>query len=170
MRCSELMEKLEELAPKSLACDWDNPGFLAGRSDKEIKKVLIALDATDRVAEQAVQEQADLVLTHHPLIFRALKQVNDGNFISRRIVKLLQADISYFAIHTNFDAAPGCMADLAAARIGIQGGEPLEDWRDRWRGCWNWKVRYTENAGCAGCACKAGKRRVRTAICSGLWK
>lgn len=126
MRCSELMEKLEELAPKSLACDWDNPGFLAGRSDKEIKKVLIALDATDRVVEQAVQEQADLVLTHHPLIFRALKQVNDGNFISRRIVKLLQADISYFAMHTNFDAAPGCMADLAAARIGIQDGEPLE--------------------------------------------
>ncbi len=126
MRCSELMEKLEELAPKSLACDWDNPGFLAGRSDKEIKKVLIALDATDRVVEQAVREQADLVLTHHPLIFRALKQINDENFISRRIVKLLQADISYFAMHTNFDVAPGCMADLAAARMKLQNGEPLE--------------------------------------------
>ena len=49
MLCRELIEKLEELAPRSLACDWDNPGFLAGRGDKKIKKVLVALDATDRV-------------------------------------------------------------------------------------------------------------------------
>ncbi len=126
MLCRELIEKLEELAPKSLACDWDNPGFLAGRKDKEIKKVLVALDATDRVVEQAVREQADLLLTHHPLIFRALKQVNDVNFISRRIVRLLQADISYVAMHTNFDSAPGCMADLAAERLGIRNGQPLE--------------------------------------------
>ena len=118
MLCRELIEKLEELAPRSLACDWDNPGFLAGRGDKKIKKVLVALDATDRVVEQAVLEHADLLLTHHPLIFRALKQVNDTDFISRRIVTLLQADISYFAMHTNFDAAPGCMADLAAKRLG----------------------------------------------------
>ena len=126
MLCRELIEKLEELAPRSLACDWDNPGFLAGRGDKKIKKVLVALDATDRVVEQAVLEHADLLLTHHPLIFRALKQVNDTDFISRRIVTLLQADISYFAMHTNFDAAPGCMADLAAKRLEIQEGQPLE--------------------------------------------
>lgn len=126
MLCRELIEKLEELAPKSLACDWDNPGFLAGRGNKEIKKVLVALDATDRVVEQALVEQADFLLTHHPLIFRALKQVNDANFISRRIVNLLQADISYVAMHTNFDAAPGCMADLAAERLGIRDGVPLE--------------------------------------------
>lgn len=126
MRCRELIEKLEELAPRSLACDWDNPGFLAGRADKEIKKVLVALDATDEVIEQAIQEKADFLLTHHPLIFRALKQVNDEHFISRRIVNLLQADISYFAMHTNFDTAPGCMADLAAKRLGILDGSPLE--------------------------------------------
>lgn len=126
MLCLKLMEKLDELAPRELACDWDNPGLLAGRRDKDIKKVLIALDATDRVIEQAVCEKADLLLTHHPLIFRALKQVSDENFISRRILKLLQADISYFAMHTNFDAAPGCMADLAAERLGILSGEPLE--------------------------------------------
>lgn len=126
MLCRELIEKLEKLAPRELACDWDNPGFLAGRGDKEVKKVLVALDATDRVVEQAVKEKVDFLLTHHPLLFRPLKQVNDENFISRRIVRLLQADISYFAMHTNFDAAPGCMADLAADRLGICHGEPLE--------------------------------------------
>lgn len=126
MLCRELIEKLEKLAPRELACDWDNPGFLAGRGDKEIKKVLVALDATDWVVEQAVKEKADFLLTHHPLVFRPLKQVNDENFISRRIVTLLQADISYFAMHTNFDAAPGCMADLAADRLEILNGVPLE--------------------------------------------
>ncbi len=126
MLCRELMEKLEELAPRNLACDWDNPGLLAGRRDKEVKKVLVALDATDAVIDQAVREHADLLLTHHPLIFRALKQVSDEDFISRRILRLLQADISYIAMHTNFDAAPGCMADLAAELIGIRNGEPLE--------------------------------------------
>ena len=74
MLCRELIEKLEKLAPRELACDWDNPGFLAGRGDKEIKKVLVALDATDRVVEQAVKEKADFLLTHHPLVFRPLKQ------------------------------------------------------------------------------------------------
>lgn len=126
MLCRELMEKLEELAPRNLACDWDNPGLLAGRRDKEVKKVLVALDATDAVIDQAVREHADLLLTHHPLIFRALKQVSDEDFISRRILRLLQADISYIAMHTNFDAAPGCMADLAAELIGIRNGESLE--------------------------------------------
>ena len=67
-----------------------------------------------------------MLLTHHPLIFKAIKKVNDQNFITRRLVKLIQADISYYAMHTNFDAAPGCMADLAADRLEILNGVPLE--------------------------------------------
>lgn len=122
----DIMASLDRLAPPSYACDWDNPGFLAGRSDKEVRRVLVALDVTTAVAEQAVREQADMIITHHPLVFRALKQINDQNFVSRRIVRLLQADITYYAMHTNFDAAPGCMADLAAQRLGIMDGQPLE--------------------------------------------
>ena len=67
-----------------------------------------------------------MLLTHHPLIFKAIKKVNDQNFITRRLVKLIQADISYYAMHTNFDAAPGCMADLAAERLSLKDTEPLE--------------------------------------------
>lgn len=126
MRCRDVKERLDRLAPPALACEWDNPGFQAGRADKEIRKVLVALDATDEVVEQAVREHADLLVTHHPLIFKPLSLVNDQNFISRRIVRLLQADICYIAMHTNFDIAPGCMADLAAARLGIQPECPLE--------------------------------------------
>lgn len=126
MRCSEIIELLKELAPEDCACDWDNPGLLAGRSDKEVQKIYIALDATDQVVEAAVKAGADMLLTHHPLIFKAIKRVNDQNFITRRLVRLIQADISYYAMHTNFDAAPGCMADLAADKLGLSQCVPLE--------------------------------------------
>ncbi len=126
MRCKDLIRRLDELAPERLAFEWDNPGLLAGRADKEIRKVLVALDVTDQVVEQAMVEQADLLLTHHPLIFKPLKKINDEHFIGRRIVRLLQADICYYAMHTNFDIAPGCMADLAAERLGLNAEGPLE--------------------------------------------
>ena len=87
MRCSEIIERLRELAPETCACDWDNPGLLAGRHDKEVKRIYIALDATDTVVERAVALKADMLLTHHPLIFKAVKQVNDQNFITRRILR-----------------------------------------------------------------------------------
>lgn len=127
MQCSKIIRQLERLAPKEYACEWDNPGLLAGRLEKDVKKVMVALDAIDEVVEQAIELQTDLLLTHHPLIFKALKQVNDQDFISRRIVRLIQADISYYAAHTNFDAAPGGMADLAAKRLDLTEEGPLEE-------------------------------------------
>lgn len=134
MKCSEIIEILRGLAPEECACDWDNPGLLAGRSDKEVKKIYIALDATDQVVEAAVRENAQMLLTHHPLIFKAVKKVNDQNFITNRLVKLIQADISYYAMHTNFDAAPGCMADLAADKLGLSECAPLEPMGEMERG------------------------------------
>lgn len=126
MKCRELIEILERLAPPSLACDWDNPGLLAGRSDKEVETVFLALDADDGVIEQAVRAGADLLITHHPLIFKPLKKVNDQDFISRRILRLIREDISYYAMHTNFDAAPGCMGDLAGERLRLEKTRVLE--------------------------------------------
>lgn len=126
MKCRKIIEQLNRLAPEQIACDWDNPGLLAGRRDKEVKRILVAVDADDAVVEEAVLRGADMLLTHHPLIFKPLKKVNDDDFISRRILKLIQADISYYAMHTNFDAAPGCMADLAAERLKLSEREILE--------------------------------------------
>ena len=67
MKCSEIIEMLSSLAPEGCACEWDNPGLLAGRSDKEVRKIYIALDATDQVVEAAIGAGADMLLTHHPL-------------------------------------------------------------------------------------------------------
>ena len=126
MKCRELIELLNSLAPMSLACDWDNPGLLAGRFDKDIKKILLALDATDAVINQALTIGADFILTHHPLIFKPVKNINDGDFIGKRLIKMIQNDICCYAMHTNFDAAPGCMADLAADFLGLKEQRVLE--------------------------------------------
>lgn len=126
MRCDKLMEQLEQLAPVSYACDWDNPGLLVGRSDKEIKRVLVALDASYEVIQQACDMKADFLLTHHPLIFKPMKQINDSSFIGNRVIHLLQKDICAYAMHTNFDVALGGMADLAAERMELVNAQVLD--------------------------------------------
>lgn len=123
MKCSEIIEHLEQLSPLSFAEDWDNVGLLAGRRDKEVQRIYIALDATDEVVDDAVRCGADLLLTHHPLIFHAVRKVTDDDFIGRRIVRLLQADISYYAMHTNFDIMG--MADAAADDMKLENREVL---------------------------------------------
>lgn len=126
MRCEEMIQVLEELAARSMACSWDNPGLLVGWKEKEVKKVYLALDATDQVIEDAVREGADLLLTHHPMIFRPLKRIDGGDFIGRRVIRLIQNGICCYAMHTNYDSAPGCMADLAASKIGLTDSRILE--------------------------------------------
>ena len=124
MRCEEVIAKLEELAPLLFAESWDNPGLLAGRKNKEIKTILIALDATSEVIEEAIRCKADLLLTHHPLIFKGLKRVNTDDYVGRRIFRLIQNDICYYAMHTNFDVMG--MADATADELGLKNREVLK--------------------------------------------
>lgn len=124
MRCEEVLEILRKAAPEQYACDWDNVGLLVGSSKKEVSRIYLALDATDEVIEEAAAAGADLLVTHHPLIFSGLKRITEDDFIGRRVKKLIAHDISYYAMHTSFDVA--AMADLAAARIGLNEPEVLE--------------------------------------------
>ncbi|MCR4892152.1 MAG: Nif3-like dinuclear metal center hexameric protein [Lachnospiraceae bacterium] len=117
MRCSEIIRALFELAPERYAEEWDNVGLLVGRPDKKVKKICLAVDATDEVIEQAHQEGADMLLTHHPMIFHPLKKITSEDFVSRRVVELIRDDISYCAMHTNFDIS--CMGKAAAERLGL---------------------------------------------------
>lgn len=127
--CRTIMNWFNERWPERQACSWDNVGLLAGRQDKQVKTVYVALDATDEVVDAAVSLGADLLLTHHPLIFGSIKSVTDRDAVGRRLLKLLQADISYYAGHTSFDIARGGMADLAAEQFGAYAGawEVLEE-------------------------------------------
>ena len=118
MKCYEIMEYLEEVAPKSFAESWDNVGLLCGREEKEVSSVYIALDATGEVIEEARRVGADLLLTHHPMIFKPLKQISGNHFIGEKILTLAESGMCYYAMHTNFDVMG--MADAVAEQLGLQ--------------------------------------------------
>ena len=103
MQSKDVITILEELSPVSYAEDWDNVGLLAGRRDKEVRSVLLALDATDEVIEQAVRQDVSMLVTHHPMLFHPVSRVTTEDFIGRRLYRLIQKDICYYAMHTNFD-------------------------------------------------------------------
>ena len=124
MLCRDIMKVIETTYPKHAALEWDNVGLLAGRMDKEVKKIYVALDATDEVIDAAIAQDADMLITHHPLLFSPLKQITDEHFIGGRVVKLLQHDISYYAMHTNYDVLG--MAELSGAILGLSDMEVLE--------------------------------------------
>ena len=123
--CNEIMDCLEKLAPTSFAESWDNVGLLVGNRYKKIHRIMTALDATDSVIAQAIEQKVDMLVTHHPMIFSAMKRITDDDFIGRRIIKLIQNDISYYAMHTNCDVC--VMNDVAAEKIGITKEEVLEE-------------------------------------------
>lgn len=156
MKCYEVIEKLEALSPASYAESWDNIGLLAGRRDKEITTIYIALDATDDVIEEAVRLKADFLLTHHPLIFHKMSRINTDDFIGRRVFRLIQNDICYYAMHTNFDVMG--MADAAADEIKLQNSQVLN-------------VTYEDDISKEGCG-RVGRlpRKMSLAECANLVK
>ena len=124
MLCKEIIEVIERTYPKQAAMEWDNVGLLVGRTDKDVKKVLVALDLTDDVLAEAIDGGIDMIVTHHPLIFAPLKKITNEHFIGNRVVKLLQHDISYYAMHTNYDVLG--MAQLAGDMFGLDSTEALD--------------------------------------------
>ncbi len=118
MKCCHIMDSLEELSPVSYAEDWDNVGLIVGRKEKDIRKIYIAVDPTDDVIRSAIDVKADMIITHHPLIFRAIKKINSDDFIARRVLRLARHDMCYYAMHTNFDVMG--MADAAADELGLK--------------------------------------------------
>lgn len=124
MKCKEVIEILEQQSPTGYACNWDNVGLLVGSTKKEIKKIYIALDAADEAVDEAAAAGADMLLTHHPMIFKGMKRVTEEDFIGRRVIRLIKEDIAYYAMHTNFDVKG--MADLAAQYLHLADTEVLE--------------------------------------------
>lgn len=118
MTCREIIDILQEQSPERYACTWDNVGLLVGNSEKEVHTIYIALDASDETIAEAVGEHADMLLTHHPMIFKGIKRVTSDDFIGRRVITLIQNDISYYAMHTNFDVKG--MAQLGAEKMELK--------------------------------------------------
>ena len=124
MICNEVIKIIEAAYPRDAALGFDNVGLLAGRSEKEIASVYLALDATDAVIDHAVEAGADMLITHHPLIFSPMKCVTDEDFVGRRLMKLIRNDISCYAMHTNYDVLR--MGELAGRILELDDPEVLD--------------------------------------------
>ncbi|SFA79704.1 dinuclear metal center protein, YbgI/SA1388 family [Acetitomaculum ruminis DSM 5522] len=124
MKCYNVIEFMRKIAPERYAFDWDNPGLQCGRRDKDVERVFVAVDATERVIKEAKNCQADMLITHHPLIFKGINNVNSTNFIGRRLLNLIGSDISYYAMHTNFDIT--VMGEYAADYLRLSHRDVLE--------------------------------------------
>lgn len=115
---------MDEKAPFSMQESWDSSGLLVGHWDAEVHRVLLSLDITPDVIQEAAQEGCELILSHHPVIFGGTKSVTDADYTGRRVLALARAGIAALCCHTCLDAAPGGVNDVLARLCGLQ--EPLE--------------------------------------------
>lgn len=116
----DILTYLETLAPRSMKMDWDNVGLLCGGRNRPVTKVLVALDPFEGVCKEAAQWGAELIVTHHPLIFQPLKSLTDETSIGRAVQLLCSAGISAINAHTNLDCAPGGVNDCLADTLGLK--------------------------------------------------
>ncbi len=116
----EIYNALFAFAPAYMKMDWDNVGLLCGRFDRAVTKVLVALDPMMDVFEEAKALGCELVVTHHPLIFGAVKQVNSDTYDGRNLLYLMENDIAAMNLHTNLDCCPGGVNDVLAETLGLR--------------------------------------------------
>ena len=110
---------IESIFPPSFAEDFDNIGLLIGRQKKEINKAIICLDCDKNVVKEAIEEGAELIITHHPVIFNPMKKITDDTDHGEMIVTALENGISIYSAHTNFDSAPGGLTDSVVKELEL---------------------------------------------------
>ena len=120
MRLREVIDALERLAPPRLQDEWDNSGLQVGFPETEISGILVCLDITEAIVEEAVAAGCNLIVSHHPLLFKPLRQVSDTTYQQRCVVRALAAGISIYSAHTSLDNAPGGVNHKIAALLGLQ--------------------------------------------------
>lgn len=122
---SDIYDALCELAPIEWKYDFDNPGLLVGSPLQTVKTALVALDITDDVIDEATKLGAELIVSHHPLIFSKLSKVREDDIVGRKIAALIKNGISAICMHTNLDVAPGGVNDALADALRLHDTEPI---------------------------------------------
>ncbi|WP_315071086.1 Nif3-like dinuclear metal center hexameric protein [uncultured Clostridium sp.] len=123
---SNIMKEIEEFAPKFLKEDYDNVGLMVGDENKIVKKVLLALDCTNEVIKEAIELDADLILTHHPLLFKKPKSIIKGDLTGNKIIALIKEDIALYSCHTNLDSTKGGINDTIVKMLGFVSEKIIE--------------------------------------------
>lgn len=128
MTVSELYRYFDTIIPRSLSCEWDNDGIMCcPDGTREVHRVLVALDATADVCREAIDGGYDLIVTHHPFIFKGLRGISEENFIADKAIDLIRAGVSVFSFHTRLDAVEGGVNDVLASLLSIRDTVPFGD-------------------------------------------
>ncbi len=126
MKTIELFKYLDNAIPASLSCHWDNDGLMCcGSPEKEVKKVLISLDITEKAVNKAIAEGFDVIISHHPMIFKKIGGVEPNVASARKAIALIKNDISAMSFHTRLDALNGGVNDVLAEKLGLQNTVPF---------------------------------------------
>lgn len=125
--CLSVMKKIEEEYPLYNCEDYDNAGLTIGRPEKEIKKICVCLDVTYDVCTEAIQNGADMIISHHPLIFNGIKKITSDNIFGKMLMLLIRNDICAYAAHTNFDSSVNGMNDAVCSKLGLEKIKVLEN-------------------------------------------
>lgn len=120
MKIREIIDTLEKLASPSLQEDYDNAGLLIGDKNNDCNGALISLDVTEKVVEEAIARKCNLIISHHPLIFRGVKKITGDNYVSRTIISAIKNDIAVYAIHTNLDNVSHGVNSKIAEKLGMK--------------------------------------------------
>ncbi len=127
MKIIDLIKKLDEVFPRSLGCDWDNDGVMcAPDTERKVSRVLCVLDVTDEVVRYAQNNEFDVIISHHPLIFKPLSTISVDDPAQKMIIDLIKSNVTVLSYHTRLDAAPGGVADLLCELIGLTDVEVID--------------------------------------------
>ena len=120
MKIKEVLCALEQFAPLPLQESWDNAGLQVGLTETEVSGALLCLDVNEKILDEAIQKGCNLVVSHHPLLFRGLKTISDLTDVQRTVRKAIQRDICVISMHTNMDNAKGGVNFRIAQKLGLQ--------------------------------------------------
>ena len=119
VKCKDVVNFMEKWAPAYLAEEWDNVGLIIGDEGKTVNRILVCLDITSSVVEYAENENVDMIITHHPLLFRPIKRLCGSNWKEKLIARLIKKDICVYSAHTNLDYAEEGVNWQLAQAIGL---------------------------------------------------
>src|SRR4051812_31374376 len=119
MTISAIIECLEKIAPSSLQENYDNAGLITGNKQWQCTGIIISLDATEEVIKEAIEKKCNLVVAHHPIVFRGLKKINGKNYVEKTIITAIKNDIAIYAIHTNLDNVIEGVNGKIADKLGL---------------------------------------------------
>ncbi len=126
MTVKELYDKMSAAIPEALSEEWDNDGLMCSPDvSAEVKRVLLALDVTEEIVDYAIERSYDLIISHHPLIFRPVSKINAENHIARKIIKLINNGVSVFSFHTRLDKVGGGVNDCLARALKLSSVTPF---------------------------------------------